>query len=296
MNTVPASSIPVVIIAGLSGAGKSTALKVFEDMAYYTVDGLPVSMATQFIEVLSACDLESYKGIVLGVDVRQSTFRDEWAVTINTLASAGYTPTVIFLEARADVILRRYKETRRPHPFECSGTGLEQAMTRERELMAPAKAEASFVFDTSEYSIHDIRRVLQRRWKSEEEDAKGLRVHLMSFGFKHNTPSEADMIFDLRFLPNPYHNPDLRPYSGQDLPVVQYVLGNSMAQTYIKKLEDMLHYTLLQMEKEGRYRTTVGFGCTGGRHRSVAVTEAIYDFLKKSDFAVSVEHRHINLT
>ena len=296
MKTVPASSIPVVIIAGLSGAGKSTALKVFEDMAYYTVDGLPVSMATQFIEVLSACDLESYKGIVLGVDVRQSTFRDEWAATINTLVSAGYTPTVIFLEARADVILRRYKETRRPHPFECSGTGLEQAMTRERELMAPAKAEANFVFDTSEYSIHDIRRVLQRRWKSEEEDAKGLRVHLMSFGFKHSTPSEADMIFDLRFLPNPYHNPDLRPYSGQDLPVVQYVLGNSMAQTYIKKLEDMLHYTLLQMEKEGRYRTTISFGCTGGRHRSVAVTEAIYDFLKKSDFAVSVEHRHINLT
>ncbi|OBQ50135.1 RNase adapter RapZ [Halodesulfovibrio spirochaetisodalis] len=288
-------SIPVIIVAGLSGAGKSSALKVFEDMAYYTIDGLPVSMTSQFIEVLTGCALESYKGIVLGVDVRQSTFRDEWAATIQQLATAGYSPTVIFLESRADVILRRYKETRRPHPFEGCGTGLEQAMTRERELMAPARAEADFIFDTSEYSIHDLRRVLQRRWQSEESDAKGLKVHIMSFGFKHSTPSEADMIFDLRFLPNPYHNPELRPFSGQDEPVVNFVLNHSMGQTYLKKLEDLLHFTLLQMEKEGRYRITIGFGCTGGKHRSVAVTEAIYNFLKKSDFAVSKEHRHINL-
>lgn len=295
MISVSSRSIPIIIVAGLSGAGKSSALKVFEDMAYYTIDGLPVSMTSQFIEVLTNCALESYKGIVLGVDVRQSTFRDEWATTIKELVSTGYSPTVIFLESRADVILRRYKETRRPHPFEGSGTGLEQAMTRERELMAPARAEADFVFDTSEYSIHDLRRMLQRRWQYEESDAKGLKVHLMSFGFKHSTPSEADMILDLRFLPNPYHEPKLRAYSGQDSVVVSYVLNNSMGQTYVKKLEDLLHFTLMQMEKEGRYRITIGFGCTGGRHRSVAVTEAIYEFLKKSDFAVSKEHRHINL-
>ncbi len=288
-------SIPVIIIAGLSGAGKSSALKVFEDMAYYTIDGLPMSMTSQFMEVLTGCGLESYKGIVLGVDVRQCSFKNEWARTIDTLVSAGYSPTVIFLESRADIILRRYKETRRPHPFEGNGIGLEQAMTNERDLMAPARSEADFVFDTSEYSIHDLRRVLQRRWQSEENNAKGLKVHIMSFGFKHSTPSEADMIFDLRFLPNPYHALELRQYSGQDAPIVAYVLENSMGQTYLKKLEDLLHFTLLQMEKEGRYRITIAFGCTGGRHRSVALTEAIFDFLKKSDFAVSKEHRHINL-
>ena len=289
------STIPVTIIAGLSGAGKSSALKVFEDMAYYTVDGLPVSLILQFIDVLTQGTLDGYKGIVLGVDVRQSTFRDQWAETIAQLAKAGHHPTVIFLESRADVILRRYKETRRPHPFETNGVGLEQAMAVERELMAPAKAEADFIFDTSEYSIHDLRRVLQRRWQAEESEANGLKVHLMSFGFKHSTPSEADMVFDLRFLPNPYHDLELRPCSGQQKEVVDYVLGNSMGQTYLKKLEDLLHYTLLQMEKEGRYRTTISFGCTGGRHRSVAVTEAVYDFLKKSDFSVSIEHRHIAL-
>lgn len=288
-------TIPVIIIAGLSGAGKSSALKVFEDMAYYTIDGLPMSMTSQFMEVLTGCGLESYKGIVLGVDVRQCSFKNEWSATINTLVEAGYSPTVIFLESRADIILRRYKETRRPHPFEGNGIGLEQAMTNERALMAPARSEADFVFDTSEYSIHDLRRVLQRRWQSEENNAKGLKVHIMSFGFKHSTPSEADMIFDLRFLPNPYHVLELRKYSGQDAPVVSYVLENSMGQTYLKKLEDLLHFTLLQMEKEGRYRITIAFGCTGGRHRSVAVTEAIFEFLKKSDFAVSNEHRHINL-
>ncbi|MEZ6852243.1 RNase adapter RapZ [Halodesulfovibrio aestuarii] len=287
--------IPVIIIAGLSGAGKSSALKVFEDMAYYTIDGLPMSMTSEFMDVLTECGLESYKGIVLGVDVRQCSFKSEWTTAINKLVADGYSPTVIFLESRADVILRRYKETRRPHPFEGNGIGLEQAMTNERALMAPARAEADFIFDTSEYSIHDLRRVLQRRWQSEENDMKGLKVHLMSFGFKHNTPSEADMIFDLRFLPNPHHDPELRPYSGQDAPVVSYVLKNSVGQTYLRKLEDLLHFTLLQMEKEGRYRITIGFGCTGGRHRSVAVTEAIFEFLKKSDFAVSKEHRHINL-
>lgn len=295
MTSVSQHSIPVIIIAGLSGAGKSSALKVFEDMAYYTVDGLPMSMTSQFMDVLTGCRLESYKGIVLGVDVRQCTFKNEWAATIEKLAADGYSPTVIFLESRADVILRRYKETRRPHPFEGNGIGLEQAMTNERALMVPARAEADFIFDTSEYSIHDLRRVLQRRWQSEENDAKGLKVHIMSFGFKHSTPSEADMIFDLRFLPNPYHNSELRPYNGMDATIVSYVLENSMGQTYLKKLEDLLHFTLLQMEKEGRYRTTIGFGCTGGRHRSVAVTEAIFEFLKKSDFAVSKEHRHINL-
>lgn len=288
-------TIPVIIIAGLSGAGKSSALKVFEDMAYYTIDGLPMSMTSQFMEVLTGCGLESYKGIVLGVDVRQCSFKNEWSATINTLVEAGYSPTIIFLESRADIILRRYKETRRPHPFEGNGIGLEQAMTNERALMTPARSEADFVFDTSEYSIHDLRRVLQRRWQSEENDAKGLKVHIMSFGFKHSTPSEADMIFDLRFLPNPYHSLELRKYSGQDAPVVAYVLENSMGQTYLKKLEDLLHFTLLQMEKEGRYRITIAFGCTGGRHRSVTVTEAIFEFLKKSDFAVSKEHRHINL-
>ncbi|SIN78744.1 RNase adapter RapZ [Halodesulfovibrio marinisediminis] len=295
MTSVAQQTIPLIIVAGLSGAGKSSALKVFEDMAYYTIDGLPVSMAPQFLEVLTGCGLESYKGIVLGVDVRQCTLKNGWSDFIEVLCAAGYAPTVIFLESRADVILRRYKETRRPHPFEGHGVGLEQAMTNERILMAPARVEADFIFDTSEYSIHDLRRVLQRRWQSEENDVKGLKVHLMSFGFKHSTPSEADMIFDLRFLPNPHHDPELRKYTGQDDVVVSYVLKHSMGQTYLKKLEDLLHFTLLQMEKEGRYRITIAFGCTGGKHRSVSVTEAIYEFLKKTDFAVSKEHRHINL-
>jgi UPF0042 nucleotide-binding protein len=168
-------------------------------------------------------------------------------------------------------------------------------METERRLLEPVRAMADLVIDTSDYSIHDIRRIIQQKWTILEGNRRSMRVHLLTFGFKYGTPAEADMVFDLRFLPNPYHEPELRPLSGKDPAISQYVLGAGVGKEYLERLIEFLHFTLTQMEGEGRYRATVAIGCTGGRHRSVAAAEALFEALKNFDFAVSIEHRHMEL-
>ncbi len=286
---------PVLVVTGLSGAGKSTALKVFEDLRYFTIDGMPATLALQMLSVLNERSLARYRGLVLGMDLRQFEFDSEFQQMLDELRKKGLMPAILFLEARPDVIVRRYKETRRPHPLESHDLGLEQAMEQERQLLAPVRSMADLVIDTSQFSIHDIRRVIQQKWTILDGVRHGLRVHLLSFGFKYGSPAEADMIFDLRFLPNPHHDPVLRPLSGRDAQVADYVLQSPTGKPYMVKLVDFLHDTLALMEAEGRYRVTVAVGCTGGRHRSVAVAEALFEALKNFDFAVSIEHRHMEL-
>lgn len=288
-----ADSFPVIVVSGLSGAGKSTVLKVFEDLRFFCVDGLPASMLAKLVELFKGKD-DSYRGLVLGMDLRQLDFVEEWKSTCAQLGSDGVSPSLIFLEARLPELVRRYATTRRPHPLESKKLGLEQALEEEKELLEPLRNAADLVIDTTTYSIHDLRRRIQEKWSELTENASGLRVNVISFGFKHDVPTEADMVMDLRFLPNPYFDEKLRPLSGKDKAISDYVLGSETGSVFIEKYLDFLQYILPLYEAEGRYRLTIAVGCTGGRHRSVAVAERIFATLKSSGYSTSLEHKHIN--
>jgi UPF0042 nucleotide-binding protein len=284
----------VVIITGLSGSGKSTALAVFEDMGFFTVDGLPAVFAPQIAGMIRKEGF-GYQGIALGMDLRQSDFNREYDQAIEELHKLGFVPRVLFLEARPDVLFKRYATTRRPHPLEKEGLGLEQALEMERNRLRHLRKTADLELDTSSHSVHDLRRVIQDKWKNLRSLTRALRIHLLTFGFKYGTPSEADMMFDLRFLPNPYFVPELKELSGLDKPVADYVLEQEPGKEFFARLSDFLCYILTQFESEGRFRLTVAIGCTGGRHRSVAVAEALADLLRKNGYTLTLEHRHLSL-
>ncbi|GAU09007.1 RNase adapter RapZ [Desulfoplanes formicivorans] len=286
---------PVVILTGLSGAGKSTALNVFEDLGFFCVDGLPASILTALVTLFAQEKNSKYRGIALGMDLRQLDFMDQWLLAREELDKLGVVPRILFIEAATNVLLRRYATTRRPHPLENRVAGLEQAVAMEREILAPIREQADLVVDTSAYSVHDLRRIIQEHWTVSRESASGLRVHLISFGFKYGVPAEADIVLDLRFLPNPYFDEKLRPFSGKDEAVAKYVFAQDVAREFFEKLQGFLLFLLPLYAKEGRYRLTIGFGCTGGRHRSVAVTEKMFTILRQKGFVVSLEHRHLEL-
>lgn len=287
----------VIIVTGLSGAGKSTALSVFEDMGFMTVDGLPSVLAPGVVRMMDDDSLSHYAGIALGMDIRQAEFDHDFDPALEKMHLAGFEPRVFFLEASSRILLQRYATTRRPHPLEKEGLGLEQALDLERERLAKLRNESDLVVDTSTFSIHDLRRVIQNKWKAicGQTDGRNLRVHLIAFGFKYGTPSEADMVFDLRFLPNPYFVSDLRPLCGTDQAVADHVLKTAPGDEYLKRLADFLSWTLTQCETEGRFRLTIALGCTGGRHRSVAIAEALAIILRAQGYTPTMEHRHLNL-
>ncbi|MFW5730345.1 MAG: RNase adapter RapZ [Desulfonatronovibrionaceae bacterium] len=286
---------PLIIVTGMSGAGKSTALNVFEDLGFFTVDGMPVSLVPSILALFIRENPKNYRGLALGMDLRQTDFAAEWQKVRTTISSSGVSLQIIFLEAPVDILLRRYATTRRPHPLESGDTGLEQALAREREVLESIRTDAHLVIDTAGFSIHDLRRTIQEKWEYFEPSFSGMRIHLISFGFKYGVPSEADMVFDLRFLPNPYFEGQLRPLSGQDALIADYVLGSDSGAKFMHKTTDYLDFLLPLFIREGRYRLTMAFGCTGGRHRSVAVTENLSTRLRKQGYLASTEHRHLNL-
>lgn len=285
----------VVIVSGMSGSGKSTALKVFEDMGFFCVDGLPARMAPALIELFFNSSAKDYPGLAMGMDLRQPDFVGQWKEVLLDIQKFSVRPTILFTDSSNQILLRRYATTRRPHPLASGNLGLEGALEREREILEPIRTQADLVIDTSHYSVHDLRRVIQDKWESLSSRSQGMRVHLISFGFKYGAPAEADMVTDLRFLPNPYFDEALRPMSGKDEAIASYVLDSSPGREYLSRLLEFLDFTLPLYAAEGRYRLTMAFGCTGGRHRSVAVTEAVLAHLLEKGFNVSVEHRHFSL-
>jgi len=290
----PANPFPVVIITGLSGSGKSTALKVFEDLGFFCIDGLPSEMSPKIADLILKFD-SKYRGLALGMDLRQLEFLDGWDQALLDFGALGITPQILFLEAKMGELVRRYATTRRLHPLESKNLGLEQALEQEKESLAPVRTSAALVVDTTDYSIHDLRRVIQTKWSSIEEAGKGMRVHVITFGFKYGVPTEADLVFDLRFLPNPYFNKELRDLSGEHEAVQNYVLGSDMGKEFDTRFLDFISYVLPLYADEGRYRLTLALGCTGGRHRSVSVAESVLATLKKKGYTVSIEHRHLEL-
>ncbi|EFL85846.1 hypothetical protein HMPREF0326_01549 [Desulfovibrio sp. 3_1_syn3] len=287
--------VQVCIVTGLSGAGKSTAVQVFEDLRYFAVDGLPASLAPEMAAMMERPSMSHFMGIALGMDMRQSNFPDEINDALSVMAAKGIRPLLLFLEADAQELMRRYATTRRPHPLEREGMGLEAALAAERNRLRPLREMADLVIDTSRFSIHDLRRSIQKRWSGNKDKLRAIRVNVISFGFKYGVPREADTVFDLRFLPNPYFVEELRPLCGKDKPVADYVFASSSAVEFRKKLLDLLFFMLPLMEAEGRYRITIAVGCTGGRHRSVAMAEELSQALRQADYPTSLEHRHLEL-
>ena len=286
--------VQVCIVTGLSGAGKSTAVQVFEDLRYFAVDGLPASLAPEMTAMMERPSMSHFMGIALGMDMRQSNFPDEINDALSVMAAKGIRPLLLFLEADAQELMRRYATTRRPHPLEREGMGLEAALAAERNRLRPLREMADLVIDTSRFSIHDLRRSIQKRWSGNKDKLRAIRVNVISFGFKYGVPREADTVFDLRFLPNPYFVEELRPLCGKDKAVADYVFASPSAVEFRKKLLDLLFFMLPLMEAEGRYRITIAVGCTGGHHRSVAVAHALTEFIRQKGYRVEETHRDIS--
>lgn len=293
--TVCTAMPQVVIVTGLSGSGKSTALQVLEDLQYFTVDNLPISLAPEMVSILERATMADFKGIALGVDVRQGDLLVDLDGVLESLSVKKIRWMILFVEADSPVLLRRYATTRRPHPLEREGMGLDAALQTERRRLMPVRRMADIVLDTSHFSIHDLRRAIQQRWSDDQSKLCSLKILLVSFGFKYGVPKEADTVFDLRFLPNPYFIENLRPLSGKDRDVADYVYAESASQKFLESMVAFLQCMLPLMEAEGRYRTTIAVGCTGGRHRSVATVEYLGRVLRQSEYVVSVEHRHLEL-
>ncbi|MDR2503831.1 MAG: RNase adapter RapZ [Deltaproteobacteria bacterium] len=292
---VEAAAFPTLILAGLSGAGKSTVLNVFEDMRFFSIDGLPLELVRGVLPLLNMQALAHYRGVIIGVDLRQHHSAKDFYRQFNDLRAQPAVVRLLYVDADVQTIMRRYAATRRPHPLEAEGLGLEEAVAEERQRISSLRDMADLVVDTTGYSIHDLRRFILQRHGQLFQGAPQFRVHLISFGFKYGMPAESDMMFDLRFLPNPYFVEELSPMNGLDRPVAEYVLNSAPGQSFMTRLADFWSYLLPLFEAEGRYRLTIALGCTGGQHRSVAVTEEAGRILKNLGFAVSIEHRHLKL-
>ena len=266
-----------LIITGLSGAGKSRAADVLEDLDYYCVDNLPVALMTRFAELCLATG-GRYERVALVTDVRERNGFGELLNTLDELAAMDCPVRILYMDADLRTLIRRYKESRRPHPLAVPGGSVEQAVQKEEELLRPIKDRADFVLNSSNMTLG----MLQSRLFSlfaEEGRERQLDVTVMSFGYKHGLPMDADLVFDARFLPNPYYVEELRPMSGLDRPVAEYVFGYQQTRTFMEKVEELIDFLLPLYIEEGKVGLTVAIGCTGGRHRSVAIAAALNEHL-----------------
>ena len=276
-----------LILTGLSGAGKSRAADVLEDLDYYCVDNMPVALIPRFAEFCAATR-GRYEKVALVTDVREKENFGELLSTIETLRGSEITCRILYMDADVPVLIRRYKESRRPHPLAGKGVSVEEAVRKEMALLAPVKEQADFVVNTSRLTLGQLQSKLYGLLCG-EEGGRGIDVTVLSFGYKHGLPAEADLVFDARFLPNPFYVDELREKSGLDLPVKEYVFSFQQTRTFMEQLEAMLEFLLPLYIEEGKLSLTVAIGCTGGRHRSVAIATALNDhFLAKGISSVNV--------
>lgn len=300
----PASAAPgsmrVLVVTGISGAGKSTALRALEDLGYYCVDNLPLPLVGQFVSLLSQT---SQRMVALGIDAREGEFLTGFRGAMADLRRAGHLLEVLFLDAADEVLLRRFSETRRRHPLHgSSGTSagggdkgrlgaddLRAGIQHERRQLMPLRDEAHAVVDTGDLTVHQLKRVIQERYGRPDSN---FSLTLVSFGFKHGLPAEADLVLDVRFLPNPYFIASLSPLTGLDEPVARFVLEHGDAQELLRRIEDLLAFYLPRAQREGKAYFTIAIGCTGGRHRSVAVATELFNRLQ-TRYQITVRHREL---
>ncbi|HEX2270421.1 MAG TPA: RNase adapter RapZ [Pyrinomonadaceae bacterium] len=287
-NNVP----DIVIITGLSGSGMSSATNAFQDLGYFCVDNLPVTMLPTFGRLVTANDDE--KGIsraALVIDIRERGFLADFEKQLDALRASGLKVSVLFFEASDDVLQYRFSETRRPHPAD-HGQGLLGAIRAERRAMARIRAHADQIIDTSEHTVHTLRSFLLARFSPDRKGAP-MRVEVMSFGHKYGNPGDLELLFDVRHLPNPHFVAELKPLSGHDPRVVRYLRSQEEVQETLKRFTDLLTYLLPLYKREGKSYVTVGIGCTGGRHRSVMIANALALALRRAGFDARAKHRDV---
>lgn len=261
----------LVIISGVSGSGKSTAMNVLEDLGYYCVDNLPLTLLPKFIELCEISDKEINK-VALVVDIREGVFFDQAPREINKLKEEGYPIDIIFLDSSDSTLVKRYKETRRKHPLSSSGDILE-GISKEREMLQELKALANYNIDTSEFTVHQLKELIRNKFVG--SPSQNLLINIVSFGYKHGYPHDADMIFDVRFLPNPHFIEELRDMNGLHDEVIEFVLSKEDTVEYIERLTGFLEFLIPKFEKEGKTYLTIAIGCTGGKHRSVVIANRL---------------------
>lgn len=278
-----------VIVTGMSGGGKRTALKMLEDAGFYCVDNLPIPLIEKFVELIATPGSEISK-VALGLDVRADQPFEEAHKTLQNLKKSGYAYEILFMDASDEVLMKRYKESRRLHPLSPKGR-VQDGIGKEREILKAIKDHSDYVIDTSNLLTRELKEEIKRIFV-ENEEYNSLMVTIMSFGFKHGIPADADLVFDVRFLPNPYYIDELKYQTGNDARVQEYVMSFPEAEEFLVKLLDMICFLIPNYVKEGKYQLVVGIGCTGGKHRSVTLANELYKRMKnQGNYGLKIYHR-----
>jgi len=289
---MPQKSIRLVVITGLSGSGKSTALKAFEDVGFFCIDNLPATLLPRFLELRDQISREVIK-IALVMDLRGKDFLASFPKIFQEVKRKGYIVEVLFLEAEEEILIRRFSQTRRHHPLGEHRT-LSDTIRLERKKMEPIKRLATFRLDTSHLNVHQLREEILQLFSKVAQPAK-MTMNLISFGYKYGLPNEADIVMDVRFLPNPFFVTELKEMDGNQKPVVDYVMKRKETRIFLKDFYALISFLIPQYQKEGKSQLTIAVGCTGGRHRSVTIINALSDFLKKQKLLINIRHRDIRL-
>ncbi len=281
-----------VIVTGMSGGGKSTVLKMLEDAGFYCVDNLPISLVEKFVELISMPNSEVSK-VVLGLDVRSDQSFEDATRVLETLKQKGYQFEILFMDADEKVLIKRYKETRRVHPLAPDGR-VEDGIRMERKVLENIRKQADYVIDTTNLLTRELKEELHRIFV-ENEEYNSLMVTVMSFGFKYGIPADADLVFDVRFLPNPFYIDELKHKTGNDKEVQDYVMNNEESAIFMDKLTDMIQFLIPNYVKEGKYRLVIAIGCTGGKHRSVTLANELYKRMKDAgNYGIKLYHRDVD--
>lgn len=282
-----------VVVTGMSGGGKRTALKMLEDSGFYCVDNLPVSLIEKFVELIAMPNSEISK-VALGLDVRADQSFEDVTRILENLKKNGYKFEILFMDADEPALIKRYKETRRVHPLEADGR-VEDGIRKERGILENIRKSADYIIDTSNLLTRELKEELDRIFVKNEE-YNNLMVTVMSFGFKNGIPADADLVFDVRFLPNPFYIDELKTKTGNDKEVQDYVMSFEEAERFLDKLTDMIQFLIPNYVKEGKYRLVVAIGCTGGKHRSVTLANALYNRMKnQGNYGMKLYHRDISV-
>lgn len=282
----------LIIVTGMSGAGKTVALKVFEDLGFYCVDNLPIPLMEKFAE-LTLERTGHGEDVALGVDIRSGEELSTLDETLRKWKAAQIPCEILFLDANDQTLIKRYKETRRSHPLAGSGR-VDKGIEKERQKLEFLKREADYIIDTSKLLTRELRQELERIFV-ENQRYNNLYITVLSFGFKYGIPADADLVFDVRFLPNPYYEEELRPRTGEEQAVRDYVMQGGTADLFLKKLYDMIEFLIPNYVLEGKNQLVIAIGCTGGKHRSVTIANALFERLEEHrEFGVKIEHRDID--
>lgn len=281
-----------VILTGMSGAGKSTAIKMMEDIGFYCVDNLPIPLLEKFVELSDLQQNAELQKVAVGIDIRNGQSLDELKGVLERIKRNGATYEILYLDAEDSVLVKRYKETRRTHPLS-GGERVDKGLEKERKRLAFLKKRADYIIDTSRLLTRELKAELDKIFV-QKQDYKNLFITILSFGFKYGIPADSDLVFDVRFLPNPYYVEGLRAKTGNDREIQDYVLGFKEAHVFLDKLEDILNFLIPNYIMEGKNQLVISIGCTGGKHRSVTLANELYGLLSVSkEYGLKIEHRDI---